>query len=150
MKFVLLVIALAVSSSFALEDVYQAEWKSFKNRHGKSYLSSAEELVRFTIFRSNLNFINKHNEEAKSGMHSFFLKMNEYGDMTNKEFVAKLNGYNATLKAMSSLKPVSVFEYNPNVQVPDSIDWRQQGYVTPVKNQVFILLFLFNKIELIY
>ena len=44
------------------------------------------------------------------------------------------NGYNATRKE-SQVKSSSVFNYDPNLQVPDSIDWRTQGYVTPVKDQ---------------
>lgn len=133
MKFALLLIAaLAVSSSYAFKEELKSQWSLFKSRHGKTYLSRSEELVRFSIFKSNLNFINKHNEEAKQGLHTYFLKSNKYADLTNKEFVAMLNGFNSTLKIT---KASSVFEFNPSLTVPDTVDWRDQGYVTPVKDQ---------------
>ena len=44
-----------------------------------------------------------------------------------------MNGYNKS-KNMAKA-PGSKFLIPSNSQVPDSVDWRTQGYVTPVKDQ---------------
>jgi cathepsin L len=50
---------------------------------------------------------------------------------TATEFVEALNGYK-----MSSKKSNGVAFMAPlNVAVPASVDWRTQGYVTPIKDQ---------------
>jgi cathepsin L len=89
---------------------------------------------RLNIWKTNIDFINKHNSKFVQGLLSFEVGMNRFGDLTNKEFVKMYNGFNATRKE-SQVKSSSVFNYDPNLQVPDSIDWRTQGYVTPVKDQ---------------
>jgi len=102
-----------------------------KKVHGKVYETLEADQARFGIWKSNLDYIKKHNAEPK---HTFKLAMNKFGDLTSSEFGRMFNGFNATQK-LSLAKPGKVLEYNPNVQVPDSIDWRNQGYVTPVKDQ---------------
>jgi C1A family cysteine protease len=110
------------------------EWNLFKNVHSKNYASNDEELRRFNIWKSNLDFIKKHNEDADKGLHTFWVKMNKFGDLTSREFGKIYNGYNASLRTTStSSKYVHI--YNTNIKVPDSIDWRTQGFVTPVKDQ---------------
>jgi cathepsin L len=59
--------------------------------------------------------------------------MNKFGDMTNKEFVQQMNGFNKTKTMMSF--PGSNYVQPLNAQIPDSVDWRTQGYVTPIKDQ---------------
>jgi cathepsin L len=88
---------------------------------------------RFSIWRSNLDYVKKHNSEADAGHHTFWLKMNKFGDLTSQEFGRLYNGYNESLR--TTPKSRNVFIYNPSLQVPDSVDWRTQGYVTPVKDQ---------------
>lgn len=130
MKFTLFFLALTICSSFAIED---AEWKSFKQLHSKIYESNTEELHRFKIWKSNVDLIQSHNTDADKGLKTFWLKMNQFGDLTVQEFASIYNGYNSEMN--HGLKPIGVFEFNSNVQVPDSVDWRTQGYVTPVKDQ---------------
>ena len=69
--------------------VYAAEnqqmqqlWSQFKSKYDKNYQNDAEENQRFNIFRNNVEFIEKHNQEK----HSFSLGINEFADMTQEEF----------------------------------------------------------------
>jgi len=110
------------------------EWEAYKGAFQKGYTNEAEPLRRM-IWESNVRFINKHNLEADRGMHTYRVGMNEFGDMTNREFVATMNGFkfNASAPSMCS-------KYTPPMHVkltdlPTEVDWRREGYVTPIKNQ---------------
>jgi cathepsin L len=124
---------IACASAAAIFDAtLDNEWSLYQAKHSKNYASLEIATHRRLAWESNLNFIKKHNEEYAQGMHTFTVGMNAYGDMTNKEFVAQMNGFlsSTTLKSDSH-----TFVAPSNVQVPDAVDWRTQGYVTPIKDQ---------------
>jgi len=135
MKLVIVALALvSVCSAASLVDRnLDSFWEEFKELHGKQYLNAEEETLRRSVWEDNLNFINKHNLEASMGHHTYRVKMNKYGDLTNREFVAMLNGYNKTGEMVK--QSGSRFLKPSNVKIPDSVDWRTQGYVTPIKDQ---------------
>lgn len=81
---------------------------------------------RRLIWEHHLNYIEKHNEEAKIGKHSFFLRMNKFGDLTNTEFRAIYNGFNRT-KTMEKAPSRKVFQM-PNVKIPDSVGMFSRTY----------------------
>jgi len=133
MKFIILTIALMVACASAHDALLNKYWEEFKQLHKKSYGNSAEEASRRQIWEKNLNFINQHNLEQSLGKHTYTVKMNKYGDLTNKEFVKQMNTFNMTKKVQKVQG--SRFLAPSNVAIPDSVDWRTQGYVTPVKDQ---------------
>lgn len=124
-----------MSQAFRLELEHQQEWEAYKHEHKKAYETSMEELARYEVWKTHREYVAKHNSEADKGIHSFWLAVNKYADLTNREFVAIYNGYNYTMKVNSQVKPSGYFSYSPEIQVPDKIDWRTQGYVTPIKDQ---------------
>jgi cathepsin L len=134
MKLLIVLLSVAVAAMAADPDMLRNNWAAFKKTHNKQYESIDIEVKRFNIWKANLEYITRHNLEAAAGKHTFQLGMNKFGDLTSSEFGRLFNGFNATQK-LTTAKPSKVFAYNPNVQVPDSIDWRTQGYVTPVKDQ---------------
>jgi cathepsin L len=121
-----------VSSASIHDSSLDASWTQFKSVFGKSYVEK-DEVVRRGIWEKNLKFINAHNLQFGLGKKTFSVKMNKFGDMTNQEFVRQMNGFNMT-KSMKKLEG-SHYVAPSNVQVPDSVDWRTQGYVTPMKDQ---------------
>lgn len=84
------------------------------------------------IWESNLKEIEKHNQDAKLGKHQYTLKMNKYGDMTNEEFRKVMNGFKYSAKTKSDS---NTYSGPSNLKLPDSVDWRTQGFVTPIKDQ---------------
>ena len=68
--------------------------KTWKIQYGKEYGSNGlGEVDRLNIWMDNTAMIERHNQEFFKGQHSFTLKMNKFGDLTNKEFNAMMNGY---------------------------------------------------------
>jgi len=131
--FKLLVVAvLAVAVSALTKQELDTEWDIYKTQHNKKY-ARGEEVIRRGIWEYHLGYIQKHNLEADRGVHTFWLGMNEYGDMSNEEFVKTMNGYrmrNTSQSLGSAYLPPSHIG-----DLPDTVDWRKEGYVTEVKNQ---------------
>ncbi|KAK3598000.1 hypothetical protein CHS0354_042353 [Potamilus streckersoni] len=125
-------VALSVAGPINLD--LNNEWELFKTTYKKNY-AQEENLMRRIIWEKNLKYVQQHNIEADRGVHTFWLGMNEYADMTSEEFVSTMNGHrvNAT-KTFQCGKfiPPSHVELS---DLPVTVDWRKEGYVTEVKNQ---------------
>jgi len=130
---VLAVLALAFSCTLALDVTLNQHWKLWKSTHNKQYFDG-EEHVRRAIWESNLQKVQEHNLQADLGVHTYWLGMNKFADLTNKEFVKLMNGYNVSMQGERK-QHRHTFTFNPRLQVPDTVDWRDKGYVTPVKDQ---------------
>lgn len=85
----------------------------------------------------NRHKIAKHNQRYEMGLVSYKLGINKYADMLHHEFVRTLNGFNRTNSLYAATRREEGVTFIPaaNVVVPDEIDWREKGAVTPVKDQ---------------
>ena len=127
----LLILSLALVLTVSAFD-YTAEWEMWKRQYGKQYNSDKEELMRHTIFETNMNHIDNHN--SNSDTWGYTLGLNEFADIDAAEFARTFNGYNELLRKPRSNMTRDV--YVPRVtDCPSSEDWRTKGMVTPVKNQ---------------
>ena len=81
------------------------------------------------MWKSNLAFIQDHNKEADK--HGYSVGMNAYGDLTSEEFAQFFNGY----KMLTSNSTSPTFKADLNLAIPDQVDWREKGAVSPVRNQ---------------
>ena len=84
------------------------------------------------IWMDNTAKIERHNQEYLMGKHSFTMKMNKFGDLTNEEFTAMMNGYKRPLGHVRRGAKYVMASPDP---LPDTVDWREKGAVTPVKDQ---------------
>jgi cathepsin L len=127
------VVAVASAASLTYKDVIDEEWEAFKLRHAKQYDNVQEESFRKKVFMENKRLIAKHNQRAANGIHSYTVAMNKFGDMLHHEFVATMNGFKPNLT--DEKQNGSLFLTPHNIVLPKSVDWREEGYVTPVKDQ---------------
>lgn len=103
------------------------QWELFKAQYGKTY-TVEEEIYRVGVFFENLAKIaacNAHRRRFKCGV-------NHFADLTADEFAQRY------LRPLSTRRQHSLgapFAPRRDVALPDSIDWRNKGAVTGVKDQ---------------
>ncbi|GIY59253.1 cathepsin L [Caerostris darwini] len=133
MKFLALfaLFTVAASSHTLFDQQLNEHWENFKETFGKHY-NGREEFARRTIWERRVADIVRHNLQYDVGLHSYRKGINEYSDMEHEEFVRTFNGYRGLVNLKSN---ASTWVPPSNVRIPDKVDWRDQGLVTPVKNQ---------------
>ncbi|XP_037082408.1 procathepsin L-like [Pollicipes pollicipes] len=127
-----LAVLFALIAAAAGSLVARHEWESFKLTHRKQYETLEQEAHRMGVFADNMRRIREHNAAAAAGRHSFTLAMNHFGDLSEGEFkayVAKFNTSRRGRAAPRRLHQVSA------ARLPEAKDWRDEGAVTPVKDQ---------------
>ena len=138
---VTLAIAATTASATSFMDVVSEEWNLWKAEFERVYESATEEKFRMKIYMENKAYIARHNHRAHRGMHSYFLKMNHFGDHLHHEFKQKMGGcYRGDLKNLTHVQDqiggmAATFISPEHFEAPNEVDWRSKGAVTPVKNQ---------------
>ncbi|XP_015248664.1 PREDICTED: cathepsin L1-like [Cyprinodon variegatus] len=113
------------------DPILDQEWELWKNHYHKVY-NEKDEGYRRMVWEKNLKMITLHNLESSMGKHTYTLGMNHFGDMTNEEFRKMMNGY----KPRAEKKVNASFFLKPSfMKAPSAVDWRKEGYVTPIKDQ---------------
>jgi len=107
------------------------QFEEFKVKFNKTYCCSDEEESRFKIFASNLEDL-----ELTRATSSYSTGVTQFADLTEEEFRSfYLGGVKrpnpGTLSKASSGATGSV----PKRDLPTSVDWREKGVVSSVKNQ---------------
>merc|ERR1719385_488603 len=90
-------------------------------------LAATQALDLETEWAAFKNKFEKHNAEHKAGKHSYWLGVNQFADLTNDEFVDLHTGF----RSVEGMETADL----SNVKAPLTMDWRDNGAVTPVKNQ---------------
>jgi cysteine peptidase B len=128
----LLVMAVSVlgASTASMRQMFE----DFKAKYNRKYASASEEASRFAVFAENMRVAAKL--QASNPLATF--GVNEYADMSAKEFKSRHNGdkYYARAIAKSANEPrVDYSEAEKVAGRGRAIDWRAKGAVTYVKNQ---------------
>ncbi|XP_014675448.1 PREDICTED: cathepsin F-like [Priapulus caudatus] len=102
-------------------------FKKFMTDFNKTYESKDDMMYRYKVFRQNMKSAFKL-QKADQGTATY--GATQFADLTGEEF------------RKNYLTPVWDLENHPRdtaqipqIEVPDSFDWRDHGAVTPVKNQ---------------
>jgi len=104
------------------------EWQDWKLEHGKVYTTEEEE-SKYSVWLLNKAEVEAHNANYEA---TYTQKLTEWDDMTQEEFdEIYLHGY-----IQSNEEDANVTIHVPSDEpLPNDVDWRNQGYVTGVKNQ---------------
>lgn len=128
MKFLILLSLVCIAHSLTKYEL--KEWRKYKVTHNKVYTDS-EESWRQVIWKENKITIEEHNEKFESGEVLYEMALNQFSDMTHEE----LEMYTG-LKLDDNEAKVEPFpNFDPSFNAPSSIDYREKGFVTPVKSQ---------------
>jgi len=123
------ILLLCIGAALAFDHSLDQHWEAYKTKHGKTY-PKGQEYPRRAIWEKAVRRINDHNLKNDNGIKSFRLGLNKFADLTNWEFRRIYNGLrlNATRHPNNAVLRIAG-------DLPDSVDWRTKGIVTPVKNQ---------------
>jgi len=125
-----LVAATAVASDVGPVPIHDLdrEFEQFMHDFDKTY-DAAEREIRREVFRANLRYIREENAKG----HSYTLGITEFADMSSDEFALTHLGL-VERHAWGGLPGLGVHQRG-NGTLPASVDWREKGAVSPVKNQ---------------
>ncbi|GER51562.1 cysteine protease CP8 [Striga asiatica] len=133
--FLAMIFGLATSIEFTEKDLASDEslWGLYERwrSHHTVTRDLAEKKTRFNVFKSNVHHIHKVNQMDRP----YKLKLNRFADMTNNEF---RNFYSSKIKhhrMFRGPKASTTFMHEKVDNLPASVDWRQQGAVTSIKDQ---------------
>ncbi|CAA0834911.1 Xylem cysteine proteinase 2 [Striga hermonthica] len=105
-------------------------FESWIDKHEKKYKSIEEKLHRFEIFKNNLKRIHERNKIVTN----YWLGLNEFADLSHEEFKKTYLGLKVD-RLPNRDDSTREFKYRDFENVPKSVDWREKGAVTRVKNQ---------------
>lgn len=107
-------------------------WEEWKIKYHKVYDNQTELAFRRAVWEKNLYLVMRHNQEVSAGKHSYSLGLNQLSDMTAEEINKKLNGFK--LEEHLDFRN-GTFKDITGISIPQSVDWRKEGLVGPVRNQ---------------
>ncbi|WVY89620.1 hypothetical protein V8G54_035134 [Vigna mungo] len=113
------------------EEEVMSLYEEWLVKHGKLYNALGEKDKRFQIFKNNLQFV----DEINSANRTYRLGLNRFADLTNEEYRARYLG--TIIDPNRRLGRTPSNRYTPRVgdALPDSVDWRKEAVVVPVKDQ---------------
>ncbi|KAJ7952820.1 Cysteine proteinase [Quillaja saponaria] len=108
-------------------------WLAKHNKGINNELGEKEK--RFEIFKDNLRFIEEQNSVQNR---TYKLGLNRFADFTNEEYHNMYLGgtrTDAKRRVMKAKNTSRRYVFNVGDKLPESVDWRLQGAVIPVKDQ---------------
>uniref|UniRef100_A0A672JST2 Cathepsin 12 n=1 Tax=Sinocyclocheilus grahami TaxID=75366 RepID=A0A672JST2_SINGR len=113
------------------EEEAPSDWALWKSLHQISY-----DEERQIIWETNLQMIEKNNDDFRFGLSTFNMAMNKYGDLTKMEYKLLLGAtINGPINRRGKVASAQTLRVNANRLGLTNVDYRAQGYVTEVKDQ---------------
>ena len=134
MKNIFLMLFCLLNSVSSLYCTTHTQFQDFINTYNKTYYTVSEYNNRYNIFKYNVEYINNINYLDRS----YKLSINQYTDLNPIEFNSGYGKYlydNQLFGESIGCQLNSTLLTVHNSTFPESIDWREKGAVTTVKNQ---------------
>ncbi|KHN22488.1 Cysteine proteinase RD21a [Glycine soja] len=122
----------ATAATLRTEEELMSMYEQWLVKHGKVYNALGEKEKRFQIFKDNLRFIDDHNSQEDR---TYKLGLNRFADLTNEEYRAKYLGTKIDPNRRLGKTPSNRYAPRVGDKLPESVDWRKEGAVPPVKDQ---------------
>jgi C1A family cysteine protease len=106
-------------------------FKLWKEKHQKVYKHAEEAERRIGNFKRNLKYIIEKNGKRKSGL-EHKVGLNKFADLSNEEFREM---YLSKVKKPITIEEKRKHRHLQTCDAPSSLDWRNKGVVTAVKDQ---------------
>ena len=117
-------------TSFLAENEHNQAFSHFVNKYRKSYATTEEFNYRRDVFMQNYHLIMNHNM-MNTEEEGYYMVVNHFADLTQAEF-KKMMGYKRRNRT-NAIAPSDTLTELVGA-IPDSLDWRNENAVTPVKN----------------
>ena len=124
-KFILALLIALVACDIDVDAIMFQQFQRFIKKYHKKYSSVNEFLARYEVFKRNTLTTFQENNSYKTGITKF-------SDLTFQEFSKIYLNLNYDAMAVANFNPYIVKVSNA---APDAFDWREKGYVSPVKDQ---------------
>ena len=124
-KFILALLIALVVCDIDVDAIMFQQFQRFIKKYHKKYSSVNEFLARYEVFKRNTLTTFQENNSYKTGITKF-------SDLTFQEFSKIYLNLNYDAMAVANFNPYIVKVSNA---APDAFDWREKGYVSPVKDQ---------------
>ena len=107
------------------------EWSKLYKKH---YINDNEYKFREKVFEKEVEKIEQHNQRYLQGKSRYYLGLNQYSDLTDKEF-RETYLMTKTIDRQDRPKDKKWRFEHIKIEPGTSIDWREKGVVAPVQDQ---------------
>ena len=104
-------------------------------------MNGDEEQIRFQLFKEDYFHVKLHNKEYENNKETFVTCVNQFSVMSQDEYLMKFTiqkmgsmSLNITEIIPEEMPPPSI-QFDSDIEVPESFDWRTLNYVSKPQNQ---------------
>ncbi|XP_047740490.1 procathepsin L [Hyalella azteca] len=131
---------LAVASAWPFKQIFDQEFTNFKIEHNRAYSSPTEERFRYNLFMRSKLRVSLHNEKFARGEVPYKVGLTRFSDMTRQEASEMLGlqhmpEHEAAYLERETRRVAASVRAVEDDGLPDKVDWREKGAVTPVRDQ---------------
>ncbi|XP_055714478.1 procathepsin L-like [Phlebotomus papatasi] len=116
------------------QDETISSWEDYKRIFNRTYRRPFRERRSRKAFGANLELVNAHNRAFSNNETTFRMAINQLADLSSHEYLVRYIRMTSNEVPEDELREhVASFGHQPDI--PDAIDWRQEGFNTPPDNQ---------------